>query len=341
MILFLLSYPNWTTDKLAEKLNRKKRYTKELLKELKSDISYFLDDDLDIEISLNGEITVNKKCSEALLRLFYSLKLAYLKETNEFKFFHFFLENPTCSINSISDQLFLSLSYTRRIIKKINSYLKPFDFKINEDKGNCSLIGNELSICLFFYVLMNDTYHSLPWPYTTKDLPQHINFRQSLHIMLTIINSRKNSNATVPKLKPKSSWIISQMKETYNFIPDFKLKNTYYEDSLNETEIEDYFIFFTHIYSPHLIPKDIKVSLGKQFLYAPEHLSLFSRNLSFKIINEFQLDYHEEKQYLLIYYLTMLDCFYEIMKKTTILFEDIIFIPLQYSLTFEKNQIKK
>ncbi|MGH2183052.1 hypothetical protein ACQ10C_15800, partial [Enterococcus faecalis] len=79
------------------------------------------------------------------------------------------------------------------------------------------LKGNELSIRLFFYVIMNDTYQSIPWPYKSKDFPGSIDYRQSLHIMHTILNSRKSHKNRVPALSKKSAWIIAHMKETYNF----------------------------------------------------------------------------------------------------------------------------
>lgn len=341
MILFLLSYSNWTTTKLASKINSKRRYTKELLKELKLDTYHYLKQQLLIEVTLDGEVRVPDKNPEEIIRLFYRLKLAYLKETHGFKLLHLFLQKPSLSLTFISKHLFISLSYARRLIKNLNLSLQPFDFQIYDHKGVCELTGNELSIRLFLYVLMNDTYHSLPWPYATKDLPQYINSRQSLNIILTILTSRTDRQIVVPALNEKSTWIISQMKENYNFIPSIKIKNTFFEHCFDETILEDYFIFFTHICAPQAIPKEIKIALGKIFLYKTTDVSLFSRNLAYKIIEEFQLNYHKEKQYLLVYYLTVLDCYYEIMQQTTVLFEELVFPPLQYSILFEKPQVKK
>ncbi len=50
---------------------------------------------------------------------------------------------------------------------------------------------------------MNDTYQSIPWPYKSKDFPDSIDYRQSLHIMLTILNSRKSHKVRVPALSKK------------------------------------------------------------------------------------------------------------------------------------------
>ena len=53
------------------------------------------------------------------------------------------------------------------------------------------------------------------------------------------------------------------------------------------------------------------------------------------------MDYEEEKKYLLAYYLTVLECFYDLMQETTILFKKLVFPPLEYSLLFEKKYIKE
>ncbi|OUZ27869.1 hypothetical protein A5806_002645 [Enterococcus faecium] len=295
MALYLLSYSNWTTDKLALKINQSKRYTKDLLKELKSDVTYYLDVKLNIEIGFTGEITVIPHTSNEILRFFYALKLAYLEQTNEFKLLHLLLQKQELSINSIAKTLFLSTSYTRKIIKKMNIFLQPFQFKINEEGNIYGLKGNELSIHLFLYVLMNDTYQSIPWPYNNDNFPAYIDYRQSLHIVLTIINSRKGKEEYIPDLNTKIDFITSCMKKTYNFISYLKKKYPYLRDILNPNAKEEkYLIFFTHICAPRVIPKKIKLSLGKKFLNTSTDI-IFSKSLSYKIIEHFQLDYQEEK----------------------------------------------
>ena len=340
LILYLLSHPNWTTDSLALKLNQSKRYTKDLLKELKDDIVYHLDSPLNIQVGFSGEIIITPHTPSDILHLFYALKLAYLEQTNEFKLLHLLLQKQTLSIEAIANYLFVSPSYVRKIINRMNAFFQSFQFQISEEKKVYELKGNELSIRLFFYVIMNDTYQSIPWPYKSKDFPDSIDYRQSLHIMLTILNSRKSHKNRVPVLSKKSAWIIAHMKETYNFIPHLKSQNIYFHNSLNQAAIEEYFIFFTHICAPQVIPKEIKIVLGETFLNATTDIT-FSRTLSFKVIDHFQLDYEEEKKYLLAYYLTVLEGFYDLMQETTILFEKLVFPPLEYSLLFEKTYVKE
>lgn len=341
LILYLLSHPNWTTDRLALKLNHSKRYTKDLLKELRDDIVYHLDSPLNIQVGFNGEITITPHTSNDILHLFYILKLAYLEQTNEFKILHLLLQKQMLSIDSLTRHLFVSHSYARKIIKKMNIFFQPFHFQIAENNNRYELKGNELSIRLFLYVFMNDTYQSIPWPYKSKDIPDSIDYRQSLHIMLTILNSRKSHKYRVPALSKKSAWIIAHMKETYNFIPHLKSQNIYYHDSLNQAVIEEYFIFFTHVCAPQAIPKEVRLALGEKFLNTTTDDIIFSKGLSYKIIDHFQLDYEKEKKYLLAYYLTVLEGFYDLMQETTILFEKLVFPPLQYSLLFEKTYVKE
>ncbi|BDC77740.1 transcriptional regulator (plasmid) [Enterococcus faecalis] len=340
LILYLLSHPNWTTDSLALKLNQSKRYTKDLLKELKNDVVYHLDSPLNIQVGFSGEIIITPHTPNDILHLFYALKLAYLEHTNEFKLLHLLLQKQKLSIESIANYLFVSPSYVRKIIIKMNAFFQPFQFQLSKEKKFYELKGNELSIRLFFYVIMNDTYQSIPWPYKSKDFPDSIDYRQSLHIMLTILNNRKNYKNRVPALSKKSAWIIAHMKETYNFIPHLKSQNIYFHNSLNQAAIEEYFIFFTHICAPQAIPKEVKIVLGKIFLNATTDIT-FSKTLSCKVIDHFQLDYEEEKKYLLAYYLTVLECFYDLMQETTILFKKLVFPPLEYSLLFEKKYIKE
>ncbi|WP_235503423.1 helix-turn-helix domain-containing protein [Enterococcus faecium] len=273
-----MSYSNWTTDKLALKINQSKRYTKDLLKELKSDVTYYLDVKLNIEIGFTGEITVIPHTSNEILRFFYALKLAYLEQTNEFKLLHLLLQKQELSINSIAKTLFLSTSYTRKIIKKMNIFLQPFQFKINEEGNIYGLKGNELSIHLFLYVLMNNTYQSIPWPYNNDNFPAYIDYRQSLHIVLTIINSRKGKEEYIPDLNTKIDFITSCMKKTYNFISYLKKNYPYFRDIFNPNAKEEkYLIFFTHICAPRVIPKKNKTLFRKKIS------KYFYRHYFFKI----------------------------------------------------------
>ncbi|MDB1624915.1 helix-turn-helix domain-containing protein [Enterococcus faecalis] len=321
-------------------MNRSKRYTKDLLKELKDDIVYYLDSPLTIQVGFSGEIIITPHMPNDILHLFYALKLAYLEQTNEFKLLHLLLQKQTLSIEAITNYLFVSPSYVRKIINRMNTFLQPFQFQIVDEKKNYELKGNELSIRLFFYVIMNDTYQSIPWPYKSKHFPDSIDYRQSLHIMLTILNSRKSHKNHMPVLSKKSAWIIAHMKETYNFIPHLKSQNTYFHNSLNQAIIEEYFIFFSHICTPQVVPKEVKLALGEKFLNTSTDI-IFSKVLSYRIIDYFQLDYEDEKKYLLAYYLTVLEGFYDLMQETTILFEKLVFPPLEYSLLFEKTYVKE
>lgn len=340
LILYLLSHPNWTTDSLALKVNKSKRYIKDLLKELKDDIVYHLDSPINIQLEFSGEIIITPHKPNDILHLFYVLKLAYLEHTNEFKLLHLLLQKQKLSIKSIAKYLFVSPSYVRKIINRMNVFFQPFQFQISEEKKFYEIKGNELSIRLFLYIIMNDTYQSIPWPYKSKNFPNSIDYRQSLHIMLTILESRKSYKDRMPSLSKKSAWIINHMKETYNTIPHLKSQNTYFLNSLNQAVIEEYFIFFTHICAPQVIPKEVKIVLGEIFLNATTDIT-FSRTLSYKVIDHFQLNYEEEKKYLLAYYLTVLEGFYDLMQETTILFEKLVFPPLEYSLYFEKKHIRE
>ena len=340
LVLYLLSQQKWTTDRLALKLSQSKRYIKDLIKELKDDVVYHLDSTLNIEIGFTGEITITPHTPNDILHFFYALKLAYLELTSEFKLLHLFLQKQVLSIESISIYLFVSPSYARKIIKKMNSFFKSFQFQIAEEKNRYELKGNELSIRLFLYVVMNDTYQSIPWPYKSKYFPDSIDYQQPLHIMLTILNSRKGQKERVPALNKKSAWIIAHMKETYYFIPHLKNQNIYFNNSLNQVVIEEHFIFFTHIFAPQVVPTEVKLALGEKFLNTSTDI-IFSKTLSHRIIEHFQLDYEKEKKYLLAYYLTVLEGFYDLMQETTILFENLVFPPLQYSLLFEKSYVKE
>lgn len=140
---------------------------------------------------------------------------------------------------------------------------------------------------------MNDTYQSIPWPYKSKVFPNSIDYQKSLHIMLTILNNRKSHKDRVPALSKKSAWIIAHMKETYNFIPHLKSQNIYHHDGLYQAVIKEYFIFFTHICAPQVTLKEVKLPLREKCLNMSTVI-IFSKGLSYKIIDHFQLDYEEE-----------------------------------------------
>lgn len=339
-IVYLLCLHTWTTKTLALKIGRNKRYIKDLLKEIIDDFNYYLNETLVIKITSEGTVYIVKKNSKELLQLFYALKLAYLQESHEFKLLLLFLQYPKLSISDIAQNLYLSNSYIRRRIKKLNLLLSSFNFQIEYNTGKFQIIGNELSIRIFLYVLMNDAYHSLSWPYMEKNLPEMIDFQQSFHIIITILNKRKYMKNNITPLNQKSTWVISQMKHIYDFTPKLKKQNPYFYNNLKDAIIEDYFTFFIHVFAPNMIPKDIKITLGKLFMSPPPNINLTSNNISNKIIKELNIDPNSEKIILLVYYLSILDCFNEIVQQKIVLFEKLIFPPIQYSFPSDSSQYK-
>lgn len=331
LMIYLLSNSKLNTNQSLSKIGCSKRQTKNLIKELNYDIRHSLKQEVIINISSKGNIKVINKNRKEILLIFYSLKLSYLEKSLEFKILYLLIVEPKLTIKYISEHLFISQSYIRRKIKTFNVFLNNFNFNIELKKGLCQFSGNEQAIQIFLYILMNDAYTTMHWPLLNDKNMKLTITEQSLNIILTIINNRKDLSIAPPQISKELNWVISQMISSFNIFDMLKNNNPYFMKSMENKLIGDHFIFFCHIYAPIMIPKDVKISLGKIFKNPPNGIFFYTNSITNALIKKFNLSYNNEKILLVEYSLILIECFNEFMNETTTLFEELVFPPLRYS----------
>ncbi|HCD3067927.1 TPA: helix-turn-helix domain-containing protein, partial [Enterococcus faecium] len=65
------------------------------------------------------------------------------------------------------EQLYISPSYLEKLTKQLNHSLIKFHLRILSVKNCCTLEGNELSIRLYLYFFLSDTFGGNDWPFSS------------------------------------------------------------------------------------------------------------------------------------------------------------------------------
>ena len=74
--------------------------------------------------------------------------------------------------NELIKVLYISEHYLVKITKQLNNFFKIFDIVIVSIKGIYQLTGNELSIRVFSFIFLQDSFQELAWPFSKISLEE-------------------------------------------------------------------------------------------------------------------------------------------------------------------------
>lgn len=98
-----------------------------------------------------GEVYINSKYVIKKFEILYKLRLTWYKESLPLKLLNYLIENHQLSFIEVQNKLYISDSGLKKIILKINNYLKSFSFKIISSKG---LLKFDCSYSTLYIVLI-------------------------------------------------------------------------------------------------------------------------------------------------------------------------------------------
>ena len=163
---------NCSLQELSNDLHIPKRTIKELIRKINVSLKQFLLIDEFIYSNHKGEIQTKETDQTKKLAVFSKLKLCYLKESNRFNYLMLLINYLQTAVPKkyLLEQLYISPSYLEKLTKQLNHSLKKFHLRILSVKNCCTLEGNELSIRLYLYFFLSDTFGGNDWPFSSLEL---------------------------------------------------------------------------------------------------------------------------------------------------------------------------
>ncbi|MGX7418233.1 helix-turn-helix domain-containing protein [Carnobacterium gallinarum] len=324
-----------TTD-LAKHLNLSTRVIKSNIQEINEEILSNFERHSFIVMDTNGLATLNTNYQKDGLVLLNKLKSLYLEASNEFKIITTVFSNPNISLNHLSNSLFISPSYIRRIIKKLNTHLNEFEFGLIEEKAHLNFQGNELAIRLFLYVVLFDSYQTSDYHFSIIDFDtsSKSNTEQSsVCPLFEILSKRKDSSSNLPIPSTQALSVLKLIQRNADVIPALSNYEQFDTDILKNPQEALYINFFIHIFSAHLIPENTKIKLGEIFMKDENknEITKFSLELTKYIWSNFSLDYNKKQQTLVVFYFTLLNTYYDLLDES---------YPINVTSIFYQSKVK-
>ena len=180
----------------------------------------------------------------------YSIRYIYkkiLENSLEYQLLNFAFLNEAMSMEKLSDELFISESTTKRVIKKINRVIAEKEFEITTSP--VAIIGNEKMITQFMSYYYNELYFQLE--YLSREQ------KDTIKTLVRSVFADNNEELHFNKLKKYTTWI---------FVNLVRIRNGHYVDvkyniftKASILEDKDYCEKFKRVFGVELTD----VSLGK------------------------------------------------------------------------------
>ncbi|WP_159722896.1 helix-turn-helix domain-containing protein [Enterococcus sp. CSURQ0835] len=299
-----------------------KRTVKEDLAKLNETADQLLGIDSLITANHRGDITINKKHKKQALLYFYQIKLHYFEDSPKFRLLLQLIIQYQVSKDDLLDKLFISDSYLYKLVRQLNTDLKPYAIFVANDRDGYRLAGDEISLRLFAYVILTDTYQGMKWPFPQlslaelerripNDLLTHAHTRSNnkkhyLFLLYMIIEVRfEGQRYLMPPETPDLSTFMEQFETNldvgYLFYENFLPK---IPEIALKTEIT-FFNFLGRIFVADLIPASAQLTMGQKLMRSENPLSQQITQGLIRLQKELPLHLSREQQASYTYYLAI------------------------------------
>ncbi|WP_177183994.1 helix-turn-helix domain-containing protein [Enterococcus malodoratus] len=330
LLFYIIRKEQTSLAELSERLEIPKRTVKEDLKR----INELMEDEFLLTnflvSSRHGVISIHPEYQQDAVKNAYALKLSLLKSQVIFNFCVLLITKVTISKDDLLNTLFISEAYLAKLTVQLSGFLKRYKIKILIDYDHYSLTGNELELRLFSYILLQDSYQSLEWPYkdVTKaqireNIPEEIikffhtisnTKRNSLYLLHQLLRSRYEHQRFLNlKSDPAIEEVIELMVSHYDGAYVLhaggygEIPEAYYRQELL------YFNFVQHIFTSDSIPYREKVELGRLYSQSDTYFCRFSNELFQAFLSVSKYPISEDSAHLYRYYLVSFNTLFALL----------------------------
>lgn len=200
----------------------------------------------------------NQSISEAISNL--------LKKSLTFLAIQQLLEERSNTVTSLADKLYLPISSTNIVLKRVSKYIKKFGLSL--EKKPLRIVGDEFQIILMFSERYLESYPDTEWPFTEykeEMLIDYINYieekleivfysndKRRMAFIMTILFKRIKQGHKVKF----SEWIIKETMESIYYKKIFEGKNVIKVNKNRSLNIEEQVLLVIMVKLSRYVSKD-------------------------------------------------------------------------------------
>lgn len=325
MLLYIVTTSKETSFSiLSEQLDIPKRRISADISKLNRISDQIFDFDMKLILTNKaGIVKINPPLQDESIEYYYRLKFALLNESSLYQLCIVLVINGQVHKNEIIDRLFISTHYLIKLCQQLNTYLSTFNLSVKKKNSIYSIEGDEISYRLFTYLLLQDSFQGINWPF-------------ELNIPSVPHNKRENDNSLTKNFSIQLfSQLLSQRFKFEKFLPlpftdkNYKLFEMIMENfdsslflengtfDLLESSVEKserlYLNFFQRVFLSDLIPMEKKIELGNKFK-SFDHDVCSKANQTYERFSKISLALeHSDTSYIYLYYLTIFLILYQMI----------------------------
>lgn len=329
---------NCSLQELANELHIPKRTIKELIRKVNFSLKQFLLMEEFIYSNHKGEIYTKETDQPKKLAVFYKLRLRYLQESNRFNYLMLLINYPQSAVPKkyLLEQLYISPSYLEKLTKQLNHSLNKFHLRIVSVQNCCVLEGNELSIRLYLYFFLSDTFEGDDWPFSSlelntlkkksKDEHREKNPKQekNIYLLLALFICRNRQQARFSKISPEITELMDLLQRTHDYSECFTSFSAIYPCEEVETE-RAYFNYFFYCFFPNQISFQQKQVIGFLFSTSKNLICQQVDQLMTYLTQQFPINHLEDKKPIYFYFLVLAVILLELLGESSSSFSTLCF----------------
>ncbi|UYX97986.1 helix-turn-helix domain-containing protein [Enterococcus faecalis] len=172
ILFYIVKRAHTSLNEISSNLKISKRTVKENLIKINQEFEDTYQIQHFIVSNNNGIVCVNPAYRKSAVEYAYTLKLNLLKNNVQFNYCVQLVTHSSIDKNELIKVLYISEHYLVKITKQLNNFFKIFDIVIVSIKGIYQLTGNELSIRVFSFIFLQDSFQELAWPFSKISLEE-------------------------------------------------------------------------------------------------------------------------------------------------------------------------
>ena len=323
ILFYIVKRAHTSLNEISSNLKISKRTVKENLIKINQEFEDTYQIQHFIVSNNNGIVCVNPAYRKSAVEYAYTLKLNLLKNNVQFNYCVQLVTHSSIDKNELIKVLYISEHYLVKITKQLNNFFKIFDIVIVSIKGIYQLTGNELSIRVFSFIFLQESFQELAWPFSKisleeikKSLPDELlersykNVRmkkRAFYILYAIFKTRTSAQnfLKMPHSKNLHSFFI--LINQYSHVTLFFLEHSFadIQCETRKTEIL-YFNFLSRIFIPYIFSEKQTKQIEKLFIESNHPYCVLSKKL-FKQVAYLLTNQHD---YQYVYYLSIFNAWY-------------------------------
>ncbi|MGM0166490.1 hypothetical protein IGI39_001450 [Enterococcus sp. AZ135] len=327
MLFYIVKRTHTSLNEISTTLSVSKRTVKENLIKINRAFADFRSMNDFIISSSSGVICVNSKYRHCAVEYAYGLKLDLLKTNAQFNYCVQLVTHSKIDKEDLIKLLYISEHYLVKLTQQLNVFFKSYNICIVNTRGVYSLKGNELSIRIFSYIFLQDSFQELEWPFCEisiqeikEKIPNEIlessykrskTKKRALYILYAVLQTRISNQSFLRMPASKNLMVFFRL-----ICQHYDVALIFYEDSFSSLNLETrrseilYFNFLSRIFIPYIFSREQKKELGQLFLQSNHPYCQLAKEIFYQVSFLLTDNKSKESIYQYIYYITIFNTWF-------------------------------